>query len=272
MAATLTLGPIRLTLLLDGMMRIEGNELFYPARREEWSVGLEPDAQGTLPVLVNGVLISEADHHTLVDTGLGEEEGGKARPQSLLKSLAAAGLQAKQISRVLLTHSHGDHVMGNTLWRGGSWLPTFPLAEYVIQRQEAESVQEEAPEVWRTRLAPLQERGQLRTVDGYCEIDQFLSCWPTPGHTSGHQSILVRAPERQALILGDLAILAQNLERLQWAHSWAWSADADAKSRREVNEWAIAHHAVLVVAHDPEMPWVQLERAGEGYRVARYVA
>jgi glyoxylase-like metal-dependent hydrolase (beta-lactamase superfamily II) len=272
MAATIVLGPIRLTLILDGMMRIEGNELFHPASREEWAVGLEPDERGTLPVVINGVLISSGNQHTLVDTGLGEEEGGKARPQNLLKSLAAVGVQAKQIGRVLLTHSHGDHVMGNTLWRGRNWLPTFPLAEYVIQRQEAEAVREENQEIWRTRLAPLEERGQLRTIEGFAEIDQFLSCWPTPGHTVGHQSVLVRTPERQALILGDLAILAQNLEHLQWAHRWAWSAEADANSRREIGEWAIAHDAVLVVPHDPELPWVQVARAGEGYRVLSYMA
>lgn len=270
MAATLTLGPIRLTLLLDGDMRIEGSELFHPAKREEWSIGLAPDAQGTLPVLVRSVLISVGERHTLVDTGLGEDPGGRARPQNVLKSLAAAGLQAKQISRVLLTHSHGDHILGNTLQRAGRWLPTFPLAEYVIQRQEAEALYKENVGIWRARMAPLEQNGQLRTVDGYTEIDEYLACWPTPGHTCGHQSVVVRAPEREALILGDLAILAQNLERLQWAHSWAWSARADVASRREVNEWAIAHNAVLVVAHDPEMPWVQVERAGEGYRVAPY--
>ena len=83
MAATIVLGPIRLTLILDGMMRIEGDELFHPASREEWAVGLEPDERGTLPVVINGVLISAGNEHTLVDTGLGEEEGGKARPQNL---------------------------------------------------------------------------------------------------------------------------------------------------------------------------------------------
>jgi glyoxylase-like metal-dependent hydrolase (beta-lactamase superfamily II) len=271
MAATLTLGPIRLTLLLDATMRIDGDSLFHPARREEWTLDLKPDEQGALPVVVNGVLISEGNRHTLVDTGLGEDEGGKARAQNLLKSLAAAGLQAKQIGRVLLTHSHGDHVMGNTLWRGGRWLPTFPLAEYVIQKQEAEAVREENQEIWRTRLAPLVERDQLRTIDGYAQIDEHLSCWPTPGHTIGHQSVVLRTSQQHALILGDLAILAQNLEHLQWAHSWAWSSEADARSRREVNEWAIAHGAVLVVPHDPEMPWVQIQRAGDEYRALPYM-
>ena len=271
MAATLTLGPVRLTLLLDGTMRIGGNELFHPASREEWSLGLTTDEQGTLLILVHGVLVSVGNRHTLVDTGMGEDPGGKARPQSVLKSLAAAGLQAKQISTVLLTHSHGDHILGNTLQRGGRWLPTFPLAEYVMQRQEAEALREENPGIWRTRMAPVEQSGQLRLVDGYAEIDEHLACWPTPGHTSGHQSVVVRTTEREALILGDLAILAQNLERLQCAHSWAWSAEADARSRREVNEWAIAHRAVLVVAHDPEMPWVQVERAGEGYRVVPFM-
>jgi hypothetical protein len=68
------------------------------------------------------------------------------------------------------------------------------------------------------------------------------------------------------LFVGDLAVLAKNMERLEWGHSWAWSLDADRISRREVAEWAITNRSVLIIGHDPERPMVSLERAGEGYR------
>jgi hypothetical protein len=88
-------------------------------------------------------------------------------------------------------------------------------------------------------------------------------------HPWAHHRTPIRAihtPQQSAVYLGDLAVLAKNMERLEWGHDWAWSADADRQSRREVAEWSIAHDALLVIGHELDKPVVRLERAGEGYR------
>lgn len=267
MTQSLHLGPLELTLILDARGGIEeGDRIFYPATREEWSARLDSDPQGNVPVVVNALLISEGDQHTLVDTGFGEEERSE-REENVLDSLAQVGVQPKHIGRVILTHAHGDHCLGNTLRRAGRWLPTFPLAEYVIQEREIAAMRELGDEIWHTRFEPLAERGQLRLIDSSTELSETLACWPTPGHTIGHQSVLIRANEKRALFVGDLAVLAGNLEHLEWGPSWAWSREADLESRRIVARWAADNKAILILGHDPKYPWVTLEHAGEGYRV-----
>ena len=148
MTQSLHLGPLELTLILDARGGIEeGDRIFYPATREEWSARLDSDPQGNVPVVVNALLISEGDQHTLVDTGFGEEERSE-REENVLDSLAQVGVQPKHIGRVILTHAHGDHCLGNTLRRAGRWLPTFPLAEYVIQEREIAAMRDLGDEIW----------------------------------------------------------------------------------------------------------------------------
>ncbi len=265
MSQSLQLGTIRLDLILDERGDLDGNQIFYPAPISQWSVGLEVDAAGHVPIVVNALLIRDGQEYTLVDTGFGEEEHPD-RPESVLKGLARLGVQPKQIRRVILTHEHADHACGNTLKRGDRWLPTFPFAEYVIQEQEIIASRAAGNDLWRTRFQPLLERGQLRLIHGRLDLSETLACWPTPGHTIGHQSVLIRSDGQQALCVGDLAILARNMERLEWGHSWAWSQEAHALSRREVAEWAVAQGAILIIPHDPVRPWIKLQRAEGGYR------
>ncbi len=262
---TIQLGAITLRLLLDARGQIEGERVFYPATPEQWSPGLVVDAEGNVPIQVTSLLISENGRHTLVDTGFGEEERPE-REDNLLKSLTAAGLQPKDIGRVILTHAHGDHCMGNTLLRAGRWLPTFPLAEYVIQEDEIAAMRDAGDPVWATRFHPLVQRDKLRLIAGRTELSESIVCWPTPGYSIGHQSVMVRGDEGAALFVGDLAVLAGNLEHPAWGPSWAWSREADQENRRAVAEWAVEEGAIVIVGHDPERTWVRLQRAEQGYR------
>jgi glyoxylase-like metal-dependent hydrolase (beta-lactamase superfamily II) len=271
MPTTIDLGSVKLTLLLDAIHEVDGDSVFAPATRAEWGQGYTLNARGMIPIQSSALLIAEGDAYTLVGTGWGEHTpwgAGPAldRPESVLKSLAAVGVQPKHISRVIITHAHADHFCGNTLQRQGAWIPTFPLAEYVVQSLDAEALRHAPDESWRTQFLPIAERGHLREIHGRVALSDHVVCWPTPGHTIGHQSVLIHTPQQSAVYLGDLAVLAKNMEHLEWGHSWAWSLDADRQSRREVAEWAIAQHALLVIGHDLDKPVVRLERASPGYR------
>jgi len=260
----LAFGDLRITLVLDGYSALDSRRVYYPAEGPDWPEGAGVDASGSVAIRVMAALIQEGDHYTLVDTGYGETIKPE-RPERLLDSLAAMDVQPKQIDRVILTHAHGDHCMGNTLERGGRWLASYPLAEYVVQEDEIAAMRDSQSEVWMSQFQPLLDRGQLRIISGETELSDTLACWPTPGHTSGHQSVLIRSQGKQAMVLGDLAVTALNMERPEWGPEWAWSRAHDVASRRRIAEWAVDHDGLLIVAHDPIRPWIRLERTGSGF-------
>ncbi len=267
MVITKNLGDTRLALLTDAALQLNGDSVFSPASRTEWGAGVDADPEGSIDVVVRCLLVSCNGRHTLVDTGFGDSDPVGSLPQSL----AEVGVGPNDIQRVIITHAHGDHCQGNTVREGPRRVPAYSNAEYVMQNREAEWVRGTSPEAWEAHFQPIESRGRigaprLRLIDGETELDDGLSCRPTPGHTIGHQSVIVRNAGLCALYMGDLAILAAHMEHPGWGPDWAWSREADQESRRAVARWAVENDAILILGHDPRMPWVRLQETEAGYR------
>ena len=100
-----------------------------------------------------------------------------------------------------MTHLHFDHSGGTTRrTAAGAFEPVFKKARHVVQRREWEDAthphERNRASYLQENLGPLGEAGLLQLVDGETEIAPGVRVIPTPGHTAGHQSILVGAARR----------------------------------------------------------------------------
>jgi glyoxylase-like metal-dependent hydrolase (beta-lactamase superfamily II) len=132
----------------------------------------------------------------LVDTGVGPAGSPASAwapvPGRLPDRLRDAGIEPGDVDTVVLTHLHGDH----TGWSvGPDGAPTFPAARYVLQHDEVAALAalgDSAP--LRQVVAPLRAAGQLDELRGRAALaGRRVTAVPTPGHTPGHQSVLVSA-------------------------------------------------------------------------------
>ncbi|MFI1936059.1 MBL fold metallo-hydrolase [Streptomyces purpureus] len=186
----------------------------------------------------------------LVDAGVGPAQGPGADwcpvPGRLPQALGEAGIDPADVETVVLTHLHEDHV--GWTW-GPDGLPCFPDARYVVQRAETRALDPADP-VWNWTVEPLRRSGQLHEVDGRHRLATGLDLIPTPGHTPGHQSVLVRQPDgRDVMITGDALVHA-----VQWGNpavTYAHERDPDTArlSRRTLLTEAADRGAVLATAH-----------------------
>ena len=261
------LGHIELHLLLDTHTSIGGNKAFYPAQPAEWNPGFTVTDEGEIPNVVRTLLIREGNALTLVDTGFGEEEPGHPRGRTL-ERLADMGVKPDDIGRVILTHAHGDHCLGNTVRRPEGWVPVFPSATHVVQKVEVAGMAASNTELWSTRFAPLAAMDLLEVVEGRQRLSDALELWPTPGHTIGHQAVMIQSGNHLALDVGDLAVFAASFLHADWGPDWAWSRAEDANSRSEVADWAVANDALLIVPHDPEYGYARLVISEDGLSVS----
>ena len=130
---------------------------------------------------------------------------------SFLQDLRDAGFPPEQIAGVLCTHLHFDHVGWNTQRVGGKWVPTFPQARYYFGRKEFAH--------WKhlrdtggyhhvdhlvDAVDPVLEAGLVDFIDPDFLLTDEVSLIPTPGHTPGHVSVLIRSRGEEAVITGDL--------------------------------------------------------------------
>ncbi|MGC4817614.1 MBL fold metallo-hydrolase [Micromonospora sp. DT63] len=225
-----TLGSITVTAITDG----EGaffqprEEAFPHATAAQWE---EADRRDPASVTADGrwwlpfrsfAIRSGDGPVTLVDAGIGPTDAPAASwapvPGRLPAELAAAGIDPADVDTVVLTHLHSDHIGWAVTGTPGR--PYFPNASYLLQRTELEAAETINPGLPAGLLAPLRAAGQLRVVDGEATLTPAVRLLPTPGHTPGHQSVLLTAADERMLLTGDLLVhLVQLIDpTLAYAH------------------------------------------------------
>jgi glyoxylase-like metal-dependent hydrolase (beta-lactamase superfamily II) len=130
---------------------------------------------------------------------------------SFLQDLRTAGFPPEQIDGVLCTHLHFDHVGWNTRKEGDHWVPTFPQARYYFGREEYAHWQHlretdgyHHVDHLVDSIDPIVQAGLVDFIDPDFQLTDEVSLIPTPGHTPGHVSVLIRSGGQEAVITGDM--------------------------------------------------------------------
>jgi glyoxylase-like metal-dependent hydrolase (beta-lactamase superfamily II) len=148
----------------------------------------------------------------VVDTGPPLEEAhrrGITNVREVDVALAEAGIAARDVRTIVLTHLHWDHAAN---------AQKFPNATYLAQQREIDffgSHAREHPAMNRfyshqAYLGQLIVEGRIKPVDGDQEIAPGLTAIRVGGHTPGSQMLVVETREGRAVITGDAIPLHRN--------------------------------------------------------------
>ena len=223
-------------------------EVFPQASAEHWRRAdeLDPNAleEGEWLLRFRCFAIRSDDGVTLVDAGVGPASDASAPwssvPGQLPAELAAAGIDPDEVNTVVLTHLHTDHVGWAVVGR-----PYFGNATYLLQRAEADAIDELNPALRERLVEPLQASDQLRLLDGDTRLDATTRVLSTPGHTPGHQSVLVEGGDTTLVVTGDLLVHAIQLVDPDLEYLYETDPAAARASRTAV----LGSGAVLATSH-----------------------
>ncbi|GIH04430.1 MBL fold metallo-hydrolase [Rhizocola hellebori] len=222
------IGTATVTALSDGegLFFQPRTQAFPDADERAWALadGFDPGAaapEGQWRLRFRTFAIRLDDGRTILfDAGIGPADSPAASwapvPGSLPESLAEAGIDPGDISQIIISHLHTDHI---GWWFGG----LFPQAEVLLQRTELE---------WITpRLDGLMPKERLVLLDGDSKLAGPVQVVATPGHTPGHQSCLVTEGDEVLALTGDLLVHAIQLVLPEMRYALEMDPDRARESR-----------------------------------------
>jgi N-acyl homoserine lactone hydrolase len=183
---------------------------------EKSSLTYQKDIGQHLWIPMWATAITGGGYNILVDTGIHdlkwvEDHIGPSRQQFdeiIVEALKrGVGCAPEDVDIVINTHLHYDHCGNNKI---------FKNARFVVQKKEWEAAQNPIPCQDTIYLKELFDESAVnyfswRFVDGEEEIVPGVKVFLTPGHSEGHQSVLVNTEEGILCVAGDVSNLVENI-------------------------------------------------------------
>ena len=225
-------GGVTIHFLNAGFWYDDGGAQFGIVPRELWSREKSPNARNRIKMSLTCPLIVSGQDVILVDTGIGnrlsEREVRIYTPDPadrLVNGLDALGLAPQDVTHVVLSHLHFDHVGGLIdKTAGGESRPIFSQAQVVIQRAEWELASQPPDErlaaAYRHAPECLHALRRVELLDGDTRLTPEVRTAVSGGHTAPHQCVIVEAGGTGLIHLADIVPTTSHLRP-------AWNAAYD---------------------------------------------
>lgn len=275
------LGKLELITLSDGFFRLDGGAMFGVVPKVLWQRRMEPDEKNRITLAMRPLVV-RGERTVLIDAGCGDkmeprnaEIYGVDHRVSLARSLADAGLDAKDIDVVVATHLHFDHVGGFTTRRGdGEIVPTFPNARYIVHRgewDEALHPHERNHASYRPDdFAPLAQAGVLDLVDDNAAIMTGVRLRRSGGHTQHHHLVTIASQGETAVFVADMYPTTAHIPEA-WLMGYDLYPMETLAFKRAFAREAIEREHLLFFEHDPSLPAGRLREVNGKRSVERVI-
>ncbi len=203
---------------------------------------------------VDGLLVEMPGGMMLFDTGLGPSVKG-----ALLQSLAQTKVAPDQVTDVMITHSHGDHVGGLVTAAGALAFPNatihMSVPEWAFMQAQPNS------QAVAKVIAP-----KVKTFKPGAVVLPGVTSVPLAGHTPGHSGYEIVSGSDKLLDIGDTAHSSiVSLVKPDWAIGYDNDKDEGEATRRATLKQLAADHALIFAPHFPYPGIGQIEAAGDHF-------
>jgi glyoxylase-like metal-dependent hydrolase (beta-lactamase superfamily II) len=261
-----------------GLFKLDGGAMFGVVPKSIWNKTTPADENNLCTLAMRSLLIEDGRRLILIDTGIGNKQSEKFLSyyhlhgdDSLEKSLAKKSFSKDDITDVVLTHLHLDHVGGAVTQKGDTLAPTFKNATYWSNEQHwnwaTHPNDREKASFLKENIIPLQESGQLKfiTSDNFALTDDLKMRF-TYGHTEAMMLPEITYKERKILFAADLIPTAAHIPIPYVAGYDIFPLKAMEEKKVFLRE-ALMNNVILFFEHDSQYECCSLTDTEKGIRL-----
>ena len=237
MVSGMQVGAVSIEGISDGTIPVSPTTLFNKTDLDWLHHSQFLDSDGMLPIEFGGFLLRSAEHLVLVDTGIGPNADPE-RTGTFMRNLAAQGIHPSDITDVVLTHLHFDHLgwatdgehrlFGNATYRchEADWdffMGINPFDDSLAVSLMGGRISSELLPPILDRLEPW---GEDETILPGIDVRS------APGHTPGSTVVVISSGIERAMLLGDVVHCPAEL----LSDDWEMIGDVDKELAQRTRE------------------------------------
>jgi len=259
---------------------LDGGAMFGIIPKTLWKEKLNPDRLNRVDMVTRSLLMVNDDRKVLIDTGNGSKWAKKYidmynidfSKYNILSSLKKNGFETDDITDVICTHLHFDHIGGNTFYQNDTIEPTFPNATYWISRDNwvlanQPSVKDQGSFIsqdWEV----LEKNNMIKLVD-----EQFLDgidIFFTHGHTNGLMHPIISDSNKKLFYGADIFPTHAHLP-VPWVMAYDLHPTRTMLEKSKLLKKMCDEEWILFFEHDPFYQACTIEMKGKYYGIKSIV-
>jgi glyoxylase-like metal-dependent hydrolase (beta-lactamase superfamily II) len=271
---------MRLHTIDTELFKLDGGAMFGVVPKVLWDKLNPADENNLCTWAMRLLLVEEGDRKILVDTGIGSKQDAKFfshyylhGEHTLDKSLAAAGFRRDDVTDVLLTHLHFDHVGGAVVRNGDRLEPAFRNATYWSNEDHwkwaTEPNAREKASFLKENILPIRESGQLKFIDVKegVPFSEHITIRFVNGHTRAMMLPQISLGDRTLVYMADLLPSADHFP-LPWVMAYDMFPLTSMQEKEQFLQEALDKGYILYFEHDYRRECCTVKRTEKGIRCA----
>lgn len=266
-------------LLEPSRFRLDGGAMYGIIPRPLWSKHSPPDEQNRIDLALRLLLITSKDRVALIDTGIGDYHDEKfqkmfdVRTQDcpLEKALHQIGLKAEDVTDLVLSHLHFDHIGGISKVENGSLQPVFKNATCYVHQKHFEY----------SNKPTLRDSGSFRSHEFQPVLDYYKAnnkmVWLNEEDQGelipslelnykvsfGHTPWMIHPFDGHFLYLADLIPTSHHIH-IPWVMGYDIAPGQTTEFKQSFLDFIHQRELTVIFEHDPDYWGAKIERDVKG--------